>query len=104
MLKKVSFTLGPGLGLCLQEGRNIVRKLCLENNKKCIPVNHLEAHLLTARLFQDIKFPFLVLLVSGGHCFTAVSYGIGDHQIIGETVDDSVGEAFGNLFFKLFGR
>ena len=59
-----------------------------------LAVNHLEGHALTARLTDDVPFPFLLLLVSGGHCQLLAVEGVGAYTRLGTTVDDALGEAF----------
>ncbi len=59
-----------------------------------IPVNHLEGHALSVRITEKVDFPFLLLLVSGGHCALIAVEGVGRYRIIGETLDDALGEAF----------
>eukprot|EP01080_Neovahlkampfia_damariscottae_P005232 gene5232-8843_t len=91
----IAVTTGPGLSSCLLVGLKEAKKLSLEYNKPLISINHLEAHLLLARMeHQDLKFPFLTLLVSGGHCMLAVAKNIGNYVLLGSTQDDSVGECF----------
>jgi N6-L-threonylcarbamoyladenine synthase len=63
-------------------------------NKPLIAVNHLEAHALTARLTDKISFPYLLLLVSGAHCQILIVKGVGHYQLLGQTMDDAIGEAF----------
>lgn len=74
------------------------QKLCRDHKIDFLAINHLEAHVLVARLPQpDIvrpDFPFLGLLVSGGHCILVLVRGIGEYELLGGTVDDSVGEAY----------
>lgn len=62
--------------------------------KPFLAINHLEAHSLTARLTNDLEFPYLLLLISGGHCQILLARGVGDYEKIGETIDDALGEAF----------
>ncbi|GFY65369.1 tRNA N6-adenosine threonylcarbamoyltransferase [Trichonephila inaurata madagascariensis] len=62
--------------------------------KPFIAVNHLEAHALVIRLLHEVKFPFLVLLISGGHCQFLIAQDVGKYIKLGETLDDSLGEAF----------
>ena len=62
--------------------------------KPFIAVNHLEGHALSGRLSDDVQFPFLLLLVSGGHCILAVAEGVGRYKLLGRTIDDALGEAF----------
>ena len=59
-----------------------------------IAVNHLEGHALTARLTDDVAFPYLLLLVSGGHCQLLLVEGVGRYRRLGTTIDDAAGEAF----------
>ena len=63
-------------------------------NKPYVAVNHLEGHALTARLTDDLNFPYLLLLVSGGHCQLLSVEGPGAYEQLGSTVDDAIGEAF----------
>jgi N6-L-threonylcarbamoyladenine synthase len=63
-------------------------------NKPFLAINHLEGHALTARLVSQIEFPYLLLLVSGGHCQILLAKGLGNYEKIGETIDDALGEAF----------
>jgi len=112
----VGVTVGPGLEICLRVGCTKARELALEYNKPFVGVHHLEAHILMARLPLDdatagslieipataeihpstrtMDFPFLALLVSGGHCQLMECLGIGNYNILGGTLDDSLGEAF----------
>jgi N6-L-threonylcarbamoyladenine synthase len=68
--------------------------LAMAARKPFIAVNHLEAHALTARLTDGIEFPYLLLLVSGGHTQLISVRGVGDYKRLGTTIDDAVGEAF----------
>ena len=68
--------------------------VALATGKPFIAVNHLEAHALTARLTDDVRFPYLLLLVSGGHTQLIAVKGVGDYKRLGTTIDDAVGEAF----------
>ncbi len=63
-------------------------------SKPLVSVHHMEAHALTPRLLDDVSFPYLVLLVSGGHCILAVVRGTGEFVRLGSTGDDAPGEAF----------
>ncbi len=63
-----------------------------------VSVHHMEAHALTPRLTEDIPFPYLVLLVSGGHCILAVVRGPGEFVRLGSSWDDAPGEAFDKVF------
>ena len=91
----IGVTVGPGLEICLRVGCNRARQLAIDTNKPFVGIHHLEAHILMARLDRaDVEFPFLALLVSGGHCQILKCLGVGRYTIIGGTLDDSLGEAF----------
>jgi N6-L-threonylcarbamoyladenine synthase len=90
----IAVTAGPGLIGGVLIGVLYAQGLSLSLNKPCYGINHLEGHALTPRLIEDVAFPFLLLLVSGGHCqFLKVS-GVGQYILLGATIDDAVGEAF----------
>lgn len=91
----IGVTVGPGLEICLRVGCNRARQLAIETNKPFVGIHHLEAHILMARLEEpNLQFPFLALLVSGGHCQILKCLGIGRYSILGGTTDDSLGEAY----------
>ncbi|GMO57393.1 MAG: tRNA (adenosine(37)-N6)-threonylcarbamoyltransferase complex transferase subunit TsaD [Rickettsiales bacterium] len=90
----ISATTGPGLMGGLIVGALTGQTLASVLKKPFIPVNHLEAHLLTTRLTNAIEFPYLTFLISGGHTQILLARGIGDYEKIGETIDDSLGECF----------
>ncbi len=83
---------GPGLIGGVIVGVMMAKGLAIAKSKPFIPVNHLEAHALTARLAHDISFPYLFLLVSGGHCQFLIVEEVGDYTYLGGTIDDAVGE------------
>ncbi|MBO0735458.1 MAG: tRNA (adenosine(37)-N6)-threonylcarbamoyltransferase complex transferase subunit TsaD [Alphaproteobacteria bacterium] len=85
---------GPGLIGGLIVGAMTAKGLAWGAGKPFVAVNHLEAHALTARLTHDVDFPYLVLLVSGGHCQLLVCEGVGRYTRLGTTLDDAAGEAF----------
>jgi N6-L-threonylcarbamoyladenine synthase len=87
-------TCGPGLIGGLIVGMTCAKSLSAIFNKPFLAVNHLEGHALTMRLVEEIEFPYLLLLVSGGHCQILLAEGLGNYEIIGETIDDALGEAF----------
>jgi N6-L-threonylcarbamoyladenine synthase len=94
----VAVTCGPGLHPCLKVGIQAAKKMCNEMKKPIIAINHLEAHLLSARMFsKDITFPYLTLLVSGGHCLLVHANSLGEYKILVSTKDDSIGEAFDKI-------
>lgn len=90
----VAVTAGPGLIGGVLVGVMYAKGLSFALNKPLIAVNHLEGHALTARMTNDVKFPYLLLLVSGGHCQILVVEGVGKYHKLGGTLDDAVGEAF----------
>lgn len=90
----IAATCGPGLIGGVIVGSMYGRALSSVLDKPFIAVNHLEGHALTGSLSDNIDFPYLLLLVSGGHCQFIAAHGLGKYKIIGQTVDDAVGEAF----------
>jgi N6-L-threonylcarbamoyladenine synthase len=94
----IAATAGPGLIGGLIVGAGIGKGLAMALRKPFVAVNHLEAHALTARLPglspQGAPFPYLLLLVSGGHCQCVAVDGVGRYRRLGGTIDDAVGEAF----------
>ena len=94
-LDGVAYTAGPGLVGALMVGGSLATGLAMGLGKPVIPVHHMEAHLLAAMLEDDPpSFPFVALLVSGGHTLLVETRGLGDYGILGETLDDAAGEAF----------
>lgn len=93
-LDGIAATTGPGLIGGVIVGASYAKALALGAQKPFVSINHLEGHALTPRLVDDVAFPFLLLLVSGGHCQTLLVRGVGDYQRIGTTIDDAIGEAF----------
>jgi N6-L-threonylcarbamoyladenine synthase len=93
-LDAVAAAAGPGLIGGIIVGLTTGKALALASGKPFIAVNHLEAHALTARLTDELDFPYLLLLVSGGHTQLVAVKGVGDYLRLGSTVDDAVGEAF----------
>ncbi len=87
-------TVGPGLVGCLLVGLNAAKSLALVYDKPFIGVNHLNAHLCGNYLDTDLKPPFMALLVSGGHTQIIDVKSYSEQHIIGETIDDAVGEAY----------
>jgi N6-L-threonylcarbamoyladenine synthase len=90
----IAATAGPGLIGGVMVGLTTGKALALAAAKPLIAVNHLEAHALTARLTDGVSFPFLLLLISGGHCQLLGVAGVGQFKLYGTTIDDAVGEAF----------
>jgi N6-L-threonylcarbamoyladenine synthase len=93
-LDAIAATSGPGLIGGVMVGLTAAKALALAAGRKLVAVNHLEAHALTARLTEGCAFPFLLLLISGGHCQLLGVDGVGRFRRYGTTIDDAVGEAF----------
>jgi len=87
-------TVGPGLVGCLLVGLNATKSLALVHDKPFIGVNHLNAHLCGNYIDTDLKPPFIALLVSGGHTQIIEVKSYSEQNILGETIDDAVGEAY----------
>jgi N6-L-threonylcarbamoyladenine synthase len=90
----IAATAGPGLIGGVMVGLTTAKALALAADKPLIAVNHLEAHALSARLAEGVEFPFLLLLISGGHCQLLAVDGVERFRLYGTTLDDAVGEAF----------
>ncbi|TAD90045.1 MAG: tRNA (adenosine(37)-N6)-threonylcarbamoyltransferase complex transferase subunit TsaD [Alphaproteobacteria bacterium] len=90
----IAATAGPGLIGGVIVGCTFAKALALAANKPFLGVNHLEGHALTVRLTDGIAFPYLLLLVSGGHCQLLAVEGLGRYRRLGGTIDDAAGEAF----------
>ena len=93
-LDAVAATAGPGLIGGVMVGLTTAKALAMAAGKPLVAINHLEAHALTARLTDGVAFPFLLLLISGGHCQLLAVEGVGRFRLYGTTIDDAVGEAF----------
>ena len=93
-LDAIAATAGPGLIGGVLIGLTTAKALALAAGKPFIAVNHLEGHALTVRLTDATRFPYLLLLVSGGHCQLISVEGLGAYHCLGTTRDDAVGEAF----------
>jgi N6-L-threonylcarbamoyladenine synthase len=91
----IAVTAGPGLIGGVIVGVMVAKAMASALSKPCIAINHLEGHALTARLTDPtLSFPYLLLLVSGGHCQIIYVEDIGQYRLLGGTRDDAVGEAF----------
>lgn len=93
----IAATAGPGLIGGVMVGLSFAKGYALATGKPLIGVNHLEGHALSVRLTHDVPFPFLLLLVSGGHCQLLSVRGVGDYERLGTTIDDAAGEAFDKI-------
>ncbi|MBU3725414.1 MAG: tRNA (adenosine(37)-N6)-threonylcarbamoyltransferase complex transferase subunit TsaD [Burkholderiaceae bacterium] len=93
----IAYTEGPGLAGALLVGASLAQGLAAATGKPIIGIHHLEGHLLSPLLAQEAQalgFPFLALLVSGGHTQIMQVDGLGEYTLLGETIDDAAGEAF----------
>ncbi|SOD98919.1 tRNA (adenosine(37)-N6)-threonylcarbamoyltransferase complex transferase subunit TsaD [Caenispirillum bisanense] len=93
-LDAVAATAGPGLIGGVIVGVMTAKAIAAVHGKPFLAVNHLEGHALTARLTDKVAFPYLLLLVSGGHCQILAVEGVGRYRRLGTTIDDAAGEAF----------
>ena len=90
----IASTAGPGLIVCLSVGLSFGKTLALTLNKPFIAVNHLEGHALSPKINSKLDYPYLLLLISGGHSQYLSVYGLGKYKRLGTTIDDALGEAF----------
>ena len=90
----VAATAGPGLIVCLTVGLNFGKTVAASLNKPFIAVNHLEGHALSPKLNSNLEFPYLLLLISGGHTQYLLVETLGKYKRLGTTIDDALGEAF----------
>ncbi|XP_026328805.1 probable tRNA N6-adenosine threonylcarbamoyltransferase, mitochondrial [Hyposmocoma kahamanoa] len=100
-ISAIAVTLKPGLPLSLVVGMKYAKHLARRFNKPIIPIHHMEAHALTARMYYNIPFPFLVLLISGGHCLLAVAQDVNHFQLLGQSIDSAPGEIFDKVARKM---
>jgi N6-L-threonylcarbamoyladenine synthase len=92
-LAGIAATAGPGLIGGLIVGLTTAKAIAAVHRLPLVAVNHLEAHALTARLTHGLAFPYLLLLISGGHCQLLIVHGVGRYERLGTTLDDALGEA-----------
>ena len=90
----VAATAGPGLVVCLSVGLNFGKTIASSINKPFIAVNHLEGHALSPLLNSKLGYPYLLLLISGGHSQFLMVNNLGKYKRLGTTIDDALGEAF----------
>jgi N6-L-threonylcarbamoyladenine synthase len=93
----VAATAGPGLVGGVMVGLSAGKAIALARGLPLVAVNHLEGHAVSARLTENIAYPFLLLLVSGGHCQLLSVDGVGACRRLGSTIDDAAGEAFDKI-------
>lgn len=87
--------------MSLEIGLRYAKYLCRKFSKPLIPIHHMEAHALTARLGENIPFPYMCLLISGGHCQLVIVKGVDKFYLLGESIDDAPGEAFDKIARRL---
>ncbi len=90
----VAATAGPGLIVCLSVGLSFGKAMASSLNKPFIAINHLEGHALSPKLNSELNYPYLLLLISGGHTQFLSVQSLGNYKRLGTTIDDAVGEAF----------
>ncbi|XP_038210826.1 probable tRNA N6-adenosine threonylcarbamoyltransferase, mitochondrial [Zerene cesonia] len=93
-ISAIAVTLQPGLPLSLAIGMKYAKHLSRRFNKPLIPIHHMEAHALVARMEHNISFPYLTLLISGGHCLLAVVEDVNKFKLLGQSIDSAPGEVF----------
>jgi len=101
-LDAIAATAGPGLMVCLSVGLSFGKAMASSLNKPFIAVNHLEGHALSPKLNSELNYPYLLLLISGGHSQYLNVRGLGEYKRLGTTIDDALGEAFDKIA-KLLG-
>ncbi|XP_009484583.1 tRNA N6-adenosine threonylcarbamoyltransferase, mitochondrial isoform X1 [Pelecanus crispus] len=100
-LAAIATTVKPGLALSLEVGLQYSLNLVNRYQKPFIPIHHMEAHALTIRLTHHVEFPFLVLLLSGGHCILAVAQGVSDFLLLGQSIDIAPGDMLDKVARRL---
>ena len=93
-LDAIAVTAGPGLIVCLSVGLSFGKTMACSLDKPFIAVNHLEGHALSPKLNSELNYPYLLLLISGGHTQFLSVQGLGNYKRLGTTIDDALGEAF----------
>ncbi|XP_029790121.1 probable tRNA N6-adenosine threonylcarbamoyltransferase, mitochondrial isoform X2 [Suricata suricatta] len=100
-LSAIATTVKPGLALSLGVGLSFSLQLVDQLKKPFIPIHHMEAHALTIRLLNKVEFPFLVLLISGGHCLLALVRGVSDFLLLGKSLDIAPGDMLDKVARRL---
>lgn len=100
-LDAIAVTNRPGLNMSLLIGLRYAKHLARKHKKPLIPIHHMEAHALMARMEHDVQFPFLCLLISGGHSLLAYVEDIDKFKLLGESLDDAPGECFDKIAREL---
>lgn len=92
-----AYTAGPGLAGSLLVGATAACTLASLTKKPIFPVHHLEGHIVSAMIDENSDFPAIVILASGGHTMFIIANSLGDYEIVGQTIDDAIGESFDKL-------
>nr|XP_055201321.1 tRNA N6-adenosine threonylcarbamoyltransferase, mitochondrial isoform X2 [Nyctereutes procyonoides] len=100
-LSAIATTVKPGLALSLGVGLSFSLRLVDQLKIPFIPIHHMEAHALTIRLLNKVEFPFLVLLISGGHCLLALVRGVSDFLLLGKSLDVAPGDMLDKVARRL---
>lgn len=100
-LSAVATTVKPGLSLSLGIGLDFSLDFVKQHQKPFIPIHHMEAHALTVRMLQRVEFPFLVLLISGGHALLALARSIDDFLLLGQSTDEAPGDTLDKVARRL---
>ena len=90
----VASTAGPGLIVCLSVGLSFGKAFAASLNKPFLAINHLEGHALSPKIVKKLNYPYLLLLISGGHSQYLSVKELGKYKRLGTTIDDALGEAF----------
>ncbi len=93
-IDEIAVTVGPGLLPSLLVGVSFAKGLAYANKIPISPVNHIEGHIFAPFIEYDIRFPFIALVISGGHTHIFLAKSVGEYALLGKTLDDAVGEAF----------
>ncbi|XP_029461866.1 probable tRNA N6-adenosine threonylcarbamoyltransferase, mitochondrial [Rhinatrema bivittatum] len=101
-LAAIATTVKPGLALSLGVGLAYSVQMVKQYQKPFIPIHHMEAHALTVRLMEPVDFPFLVLLISGGHCMLLVARGVCDFLLLGQSLDEAPGDTLDKAARRLY--
>ncbi|CAL7952483.1 unnamed protein product [Xylocopa violacea] len=97
----IATTVKPGLPMSLEVGTKFGKYLAKIGQKPFIPIHHMEAHALTARIKGEVEFPYLVLLVSGGHCLLAIVESVNKFYLLGTSINSAPGQVFDKIARKL---
>ncbi|KAK2586885.1 hypothetical protein KPH14_009822 [Odynerus spinipes] len=97
----IAATIKPGLPLSLEIGKRFGKYLAVRGNKPFIPIHHMQAHALTVRITEKVDFPYLVLLISGGHCMLVVVQNVNQFIMLGTTLHNAPGEVLDKVARRL---